>query len=142
MVVIGVLILTLAASAAVPKTLYVTGELRDSAGKFMGDGSYTARFTLYISPSGGSALWTEVDKITVKNGRYNLVLGTVSPIGLPFTVPYFLGIKIGSKELAPRTPLSHMGYAFYADFAAMSSNADRVEAFTHRVHRSPGIYWR
>jgi YVTN family beta-propeller protein len=67
-------------------------------------------FKLYNAVSGGTALYTEVQPVTVTNGVFNVQIGTVTPLSLPFDVPYWLEITIGAEKLAPRQPLSSSAY--------------------------------
>jgi hypothetical protein len=53
--------------------------------------------------------------VLVTNGVYNVTLGSVTPITLPFDAPYFLGITVGAEtEMTPRLALASVGYAFRA----------------------------
>jgi hypothetical protein len=51
---------------------------------------------------------------------YNVNLGDVTPISLslPFAIPYYLGVSVGTDpEMTPRIPLTSVGYAFRANIA-------------------------
>jgi len=73
-------------------------------------------FKLYNVASGGSALYTEVQpSVAVSNGSFNAVIGAVSPISLPFDVPYWLTVTINADpEMSPRQPLASSPYALRA----------------------------
>ncbi|MBF0139958.1 MAG: hypothetical protein HQL74_06735 [Magnetococcales bacterium] len=103
--------------AEVPKGIPYQGYLTDTKKKPV-DGNVSIQFSLYSAPTGGVALWSETDSVTVTGGWYNIVLGNVTPIALPFDVPYFLGIKVGGDaEMTPRLALSSVGYAMRASVA-------------------------
>ena len=47
-----------------------------------------------------------------------MLLGSITPLGLLFDVPYYLGIQVGTDlEMTPRVPLSSVGYAYRAGMA-------------------------
>lgn len=97
---------------AIPKQINYQGILKE--GSALLDGNYPFTFRIYNDPTGGSALWTESQTITVENGLFSAHLGSVTPIaGVPFNRVHFLGITIGtSSELAPRTMLTPSAYSF------------------------------
>ena len=52
------------------------------------------------------------------SGVYNVLLGDITPLGLPFDGPYYEGIQVGTdSEMTPRLPLSSVGYAIRAGVA-------------------------
>jgi hypothetical protein len=115
--VILVLTILTAASTAwaqnVPERVSYQGVLTDGAGTPVADGSYDITFAIYDAPTGGSALWTETNTVSVTGGLFGLTLGAISPIDLPFDGNYFLGLSVdGGDELSPRRELSSSPYAF------------------------------
>jgi hypothetical protein len=75
-------------------------------------------FSLYSVATGESPIWNETQNVTVINGVYSVNLGDVTPISLPFDLPYYLGVKVGEDpEMTPRSPLTSVGYAFRAKVA-------------------------
>jgi hypothetical protein len=98
-------------SAQIPRTINHQGYLT-SAGGAPVQGAVNMTFRVYGAPSGGTALWTETQSVEVDQGVYSVNLGEVTPLGLPFNVPYYLGISIGADaEMAPRKVLTSVGYA-------------------------------
>ena len=100
--------------------------LSPSRGVAKSDGTYPIVFRVYNHPfnAGANLLWTEPQDAVVQNGLFNVLLGSVTP----FPAEIFngqnlwLGVKAGSDpELAPRTRISAVAYALYAD------NADRLD---------------
>jgi hypothetical protein len=73
-------------------------------------------FRLYDTPTGGRALWEETQSpVTVANGVFNVVLGSVTPIILPFDAQYYLGVQANDDgEMKPRQALATSPYAFRA----------------------------
>ena len=52
------------------------------------------------------------------SGVYSILLGSITPLGLLFNAPYYLGIQVGTDpEMTPRLPLSSVGYAYRAGMA-------------------------
>jgi hypothetical protein len=108
----------------VPKTISYQGVLTDSDGAIVPDGNFNVRFRLYDAVTGGLPLWQEVQTVSTYNGIFNVILGNVVALNLPFNEPYWLGITIGtSAELVPRTPLTSSPYSLNAKGTFM----ERVE---------------
>jgi len=112
--------------ADVPQFMSYQGVLRDASGNPVPDGSYSVEFNLYDVETGGASLWTETHSITATSGIVEAHLGSlVSFEGIPFDMPYWLGISVGGEaELAPRTALATVPYASYADTAAECIEGD------------------
>lgn len=120
--------------AAPPQTMSFQGFLTNASSVPV-NGTVAITFRLYSVSSGGSALWTEAQpSVSVANGVYNVTLGSVTPIGLPFDVPYYLGVTVGADaEMAPRLPLVSTGYSFraaQADAAATATTATTAATAT------------
>jgi len=118
------LTLILAASlslAQVPKTISYQGVLTDASGTVVPDGNYNLTFRLYDVATGGTALWAEGQLVAVSKGIFNVILGSVAPLNLPFNKPYYLGVTVGAgTELSPRIALTGSAYSFRA------ANADSI----------------
>jgi hypothetical protein len=132
--VVGLLIGTLA-YADVPRLINFQGRLTDAAGKYVSDGSYSVTFSIYSVPSGGSALWTETQSVTVTKGLFNVILGSVTPIPNSIFDSYvdtYLGILVeADAEMTPRQRLSSLGYAYY------SLNSDKLDGLHASDFTSP-----
>jgi len=101
--------------AAIPQTISYQGVLADTSGPNVMDGTYSITFRLWAAPTGGSALWTETQDVGVVDGRFNVLLGSVTPFNLSFDDPYYLGVQVESDpEMEPRTPLASAPYALNA----------------------------
>lgn len=89
------------------------GLLTDAAGGAVPDGAHGLQFALYDVPDAGAALWTETQTaVSVTSGLAAVLLGSVTPLGLTFDEPYWLGVAVnGEAELAPRLALSSSPYA-------------------------------
>jgi hypothetical protein len=103
------------ATAQIPPKLSYQGILTDAGGVAVPNGDYDLHFAIYNVPSGGSALWTESQTVTVTNGVFNALLGDVSPLNLPFSEPYWMGITVAAgSELTPRIEFSASAYSLNA----------------------------
>ena len=113
------LITASAASAAVPSTLTQQGRLFDSSGAPVA-GSVSIVFTIYDSASGGTALWTETQTVTLDEGYFSARLGESTPIpsGVFDGSTRYLGVTVGTDpEMTPRQTIVSVPYALMANNA-------------------------
>ena len=104
------------ATAAIPKYINFQGKLTDDIGNPVADGSYSITFRLYSAQTGGTALWTETQSVTVSGGVFNVALGTETALTLAFNTQYWLSVQVGSDtEMTPRQRITAAGYALNAD---------------------------
>ncbi len=108
-------VILLVISFSFGQTMSIQGVIRDETGASV-QGSFNIEFRLYTTVTGGTAVWSETQTLTVTNGVYSALLGSVnSLVGLDYNVSYWLGISIdGAAELAPRTKLTMSPYAIMA----------------------------
>ena len=68
------------------------------SGEPAADGSYTMVLRLYSTPTGGSALWTEIKDVPVRDGLFSTVLGDQTALdrALFDGRSLWLGIKVAS----------------------------------------------
>jgi hypothetical protein len=112
-----------AAHAQIPRTINYQGYLTTPSGSAV-NGNVTMTLKLYDAATAGNELYTEThSSVTVANGIFNVQIGSVTPIGLNFTAPYFLGVTIGTDpEMTPRRPLTAAPYALTAENIAPGGN--------------------
>ncbi|NQU27809.1 MAG: tail fiber domain-containing protein [Candidatus Marinimicrobia bacterium] len=93
----------------------IQGVIRDDTGASI-HGSYNIEFRLYDAATGGTLKWNETQTLTVTNGVYSALLGSVNSLsGLNYDISYWLGIAIDdAEELIPRTKLTMSPYAMMA----------------------------
>jgi hypothetical protein len=110
-----------AAGPGAPPSLTEQGRLFDAADRPV-TGSTQFVFSLYAVPTGGTALWSETESITLDDGFFSARLGEASSIP-PSTFSsaaangdtLYLGIRVNSDaELSPRQPLLSVPYALVA----------------------------
>jgi hypothetical protein len=101
-------------SQAIPKQINYQGILKDAAGNLVADNDYAMTFKIYNEPTAGTALWTEVQAVAVREGLFSVQLGSISPITtVPFDRDHYLGITLGTgSELSPRIMLTPSPYSF------------------------------
>ena len=107
---ISVLIVYLITSAAfaAPQKVNFQGKLTDAAGNPV-NASVSMTFKIWDALTGGNALWTETQTVTVTNGIYNVLLGASNAIDteLTETKALWLGVKVGADaEMSPRVALT------------------------------------
>ncbi len=113
------------AQAQMPQTFSYQGVLTDAAGTPVADGSYTLTFKLYDSRSNPTHLWTESQVVSVRDGVFNVMIGAVTALTLPFDKGYFLGVSVdGGSELLPRTELAAAPYALMSSRAELASGLE------------------
>lgn len=93
-------------------TLSIQGIIRKSNGAAVDDGKYDLAFKLYNVTSGGTALHTETQNVSVVGGIYSAELGSSTPLTAAFNQTYYLGVSVdGGAELIPRARLTSSPYA-------------------------------
>ncbi len=103
------------AHAAPPAIIHYQGSLATAAGAPV-NGSVAMPFRLYAAASGGAAIYSESQPaVTVTNGSFNVQIGAITPLALPFDAPYWLTMAVNAdNEMSPRQPLASSAYAFRA----------------------------
>ena len=94
------LLLATAAFAAPPKKLSFQGRLTDGQGQPI-TGTRSIDFRIYDAATGGTLLWEENQDVTVTDGAYSAILGSVQAIDtttMTFDAPYYLGIEVGRRD--------------------------------------------
>lgn len=102
---------------AIPGSIGYQG-LLNGAGGVPASGSFGFVFSLYSASSGGTALWTENQTVSVSNGVFNVQLGAVSPFpdGLFVNNALYLGIKVGAdSEMTPRQQVTSSAFSQRAE---------------------------
>ena len=114
-------IITVTAFASLPETINYQGYLKKGDGTPVTTAT-SIRFSLYSSnPARNNPVWSETQSVTPANGIYSVHLGSATPFAIPFDVPYYLGLKVGSD---PEMNLQPLEMAPFAVRAAWASNID------------------
>jgi len=99
-----------------PRKINFQGKLNNPT-----QGPVNLTFAIYRAATGGTALWSETqNNVTVLNGIFNVLLGSVTPI--PNAVfknggDLFLEIRVGSTPLSKRVQMASVAYAIKATLA-------------------------
>jgi hypothetical protein len=105
------------ATAGVPTLMQYQGFLTDDSGEPL-DTMVDMTFTIYDASTGSGVVWTETqDTVTVNNGLFHVLLGSVNPISdtVFAETERWLGITVDpDPEIVPRTRLVTVPYAFRA----------------------------
>jgi hypothetical protein len=101
--------------AVIPQQINVQGKLSDLYGAPL-DGNFKFVFNLYTQEVGGSSLFSETtESLNVKNGIFNYLLGTNTPLNLAFGGNYWLGISVNNEtEMTPRQKIVSVGNSYKA----------------------------
>ncbi|MDD4909316.1 MAG: tail fiber domain-containing protein [Candidatus Omnitrophica bacterium] len=103
--------------AAPPREMYIQAKVTNKQGDAI-TGSHSVIFRLYSASSGGTAIWTETQTVTVgTDGILGAYLGssTALPTTLDFDSTYYLSIEVDSDgEMSPRIKLSAAPYGLGA----------------------------
>lgn len=78
---------------------------------------YTLTFRIYNIKTGGVALWKEIHlNVPIKKEKFEVLLGSFTPLDLRFDEDYWLSIAIDSKgEIEPRERMTSFGYAYMSE---------------------------
>src|SRR5512136_3098407 len=68
------------ADGGAPLYFNYQGLLLDSAGSPVADGDYELTFSIYDVATGGTALWSETQTVTVTSGLFNVQLGLTTAL--------------------------------------------------------------
>ncbi len=120
------------ARANPPQTVNFQARLTDLSNNPL-NGPYDLTFSLYNVPTGGAALWTELQPgVSAVNGAVEVVLGSVTPIQYSVAVSSsaFLEVKVGSEVLSPRQPFNSVLYSMNTYQLAGRTYDAFVDTFT------------
>ena len=104
--------------AEVSDKIPVGGLLTDLDGQAL-DGDYDMAFGLYESATGGTAIWSEVNQVTVDDGLFSVQLGSITTIDFLDLIEasdLWLGITVGADSEADRIPIGTVPYAMEAQY--------------------------
>ena len=113
-IVLGIIGLSTLVYAAVPRVINYQGKFTDKDDNPL-SGNYIVTFRLYEAVSGGEPIWEEGHILTVENGIFNALLGSIKPLEIDFNKDLWLGIEVvNDGEMAPRIKLASSAYAMNA----------------------------
>jgi hypothetical protein len=129
----------------IPRVLSYQGYLADSTGQAIDD-SLDMIFAIYSDVTGGLELWTESLEVGIHQGSFDILLGTANPI--PDSVfrsedPRWLQVSVEGEDLAPRTRLSSVPYAYsasWSDSALRALDANNADSAGFAVSSEASAY--
>ena len=103
----------------VPALLTIQGPLTDQAGNLVESDNYDLEVTIWndsISRQAVHLLWSEIHaQQPISTGMFNLVMGSITPLTIPFDEPYWFELRVSSKQeswvIQPRFQLTAMAYS-------------------------------
>ncbi len=108
-------LLSIQALAQIPAIITYQAQIINSNGVIIPDGDYEMTFKIYNSETGGAALWTETQTLSVSNGIVDVHLGFSSQLNIDFSQMLWLGITIDQgDEMSPRALFTTSPYSFMA----------------------------
>ncbi|MFN7833563.1 MAG: hypothetical protein ACK5Q2_16410 [Bacteroidota bacterium] len=127
----GLLLVSQSVTAQQDAYINYQGILKLASGEPAADGDYDFTFSFWSSATGTANSdkllkigatdpnvpanqWSETITLSVAGGVFSHNLGTVTPMNPKnFTGPVYLNIRVGSKDLVPRTEFSYSPYSFF-----------------------------
>ena len=125
LILFAALIIIPAAYSDIPHLLNYQGKATDSGGAPL-NGAYDITFRIYDHATAGELKWSEIHQdVSIENGIFQVLLGSVTPLDLAFDEDYWIAIEIGTDgEMTPRTRLASVGYAYTAENAEHAEHAE------------------
>ena len=103
--------------AEIPQLINYQGKLTDPDSVAVA-GTHAVEFAIYDAETDGTLLWSETHAaVELSHGLFDVVLGSTTPIDLPFDDEYWIDLEIDGEVLSPRQRLSTVPYAFRAQWA-------------------------
>ena len=92
---------------------------------FMGDSpvadaQHSITFSLYVSPIGGTPLWSSTKQVTTNSGLFSVKLGDETSIPESVFRNYqtlYVSMNFNGQELTPRLQITSVAYAIRSAFA-------------------------
>jgi len=120
---IGILCLTAIAYAAIPRVINYQGRITDKDDNPL-TGNFLVTFRFYDAETLGQLIWEEGHILTVKNGIFSVLMGSVKPLEIDFNKDLWLGMEVASDgEMTPRIKLASSVYALNAKSVDMISSS-------------------
>jgi len=132
--------------SAVPSLINYQGVLKDSLGVPITD-TPAMKFSIWNDSIGGNELWKETYiAVTIKNGLFNVLLGSENPIpdSVFNALNRWLQVQVETTLLSPRRRIVSVGYAYKAseadtsEYARASSPDDDWVIAGNNIYRENG----
>jgi len=114
--------------ADIPKVINYQGRFTDKDDNPL-SGNFLVTFRFYDVESGGQSLWEESHILSIKNGLFNALLGSIKPLDLDFNKDLWLGVEVASDgEMSPRIKLTSAPYAMNAQTIDMLDSSQLIRS--------------
>ncbi len=136
LVALSILSFAASVSAGVPQMINYQGVLCDSASGCLASGEYAMGFSIWKDSTDGDSLWGEShddgDSVTVSNGNFSVLLGSINPIpdSLFLDAELWLEVEVNGEKMTPRQRMASVGYAFRSEFADTAEYAPPDDDWT------------
>jgi len=119
---------------SIPQLINYQGKLTDNAGNPQ-NGNFDMTFKIYNAAIGGTEYWNETQTgVTVTNGLFNVILGSVTLItNFPLGPNCYLEITVNGQLISPRQRIVSNGYSYYADEADNAAALGGIPASNYVV---------
>jgi hypothetical protein len=112
--------------AQVPSMINYQGHLTDNTGEAI-NGDRNLQFAIFNSSDGGTSLWNEIHNgISVSNGLFTVLLGSISTIDQNLFNTYdelYLEIIVNGETLSPRFRFTSSAFAFISSYSTVADSA-------------------
>lgn len=110
------------AFAIVPTTMTYQAIFTDLEGNVMPDGVYEIGFHIFPSPVGGPPVWSEWQDVTVTDGVFEVILGSIFPLDVTDFIDaegdgVWISMSYNDTWMNPRQWISSVPFAFIACLA-------------------------
>jgi hypothetical protein len=128
------------ALAGTPGKINYQGILTDTDTGDPFEGTHTLIFRIYDLAEDGTELWSESQVVEVgPAGVFSVILGYTNPIGLPFSVPYWLEVEVSGEVLVPRRELVSVPYSFRSKDSDDADSLGGVHSGDYVVEGEVGV---
>ena len=125
-IVAGMLCFTALAYASVPRIINYQGKFTDKDDNPL-SGNYLVTFRFYDVATGGETFWEEGHILTLRNGIFNALLGSIKSLDIDFDKDIWLGVEMSSDgEMSPRIKLASSAYAMNAQTIDMIESSQLI----------------
>ena len=120
--------------AQVPSTINFQGVLTDSNDDPI-EGSFDMTFRIYNAEIDGTLMWEEVhSSVVVTKGLFNVMLGSVTAMGIEFNSSYYLSVQKGTEsELSPRITLTSVTSSINSSYSMTSESTKSLSGVSNYV---------
>jgi hypothetical protein len=125
----------------VPQLINYQGMLTNASGSPI-TGTQSILFSIYGAATGGTALWSETQSVSVQAGSFNVLLGSVTSIPLTIfdAADRYLAIQVGSDpEMTPRQRFTSVAYSFNSGHLAGTSGGSGGGGDITAVYAGTGL---